>query len=230
VLVHRHHILSLPVVDETNRLIGVIRSDRLVHMRDERVGLDLLGVLGVTRLRPAESVASTVRHRLPWLMVNLITVLLAASVVGLFQGTIESVVALAIFLPVLAGHGANTGMQTVAVMVRTLATVELGHRGWLRIMRHELAAASVHGIVIGVLVGIGGGLWSGSATFGLVVASGALAATLMAGLTGTLIPMALHAVRQDPSSGSGVVVTTFTDMTGFFVMLGLGTLLIGRLV
>lgn len=229
-LLHRHRLLGLPVVNEDGILVGLIRADRLMRMAEEMATHDLLALHGAAESRNTESVMGTIRHRLPWLVINLGTVMLAASVVGIFQGTIESVVALAVFLPVLAGHGANTGMQTVAVMVRTLALTQLSGRAWIRVLRHELSASFINGMVIGLLAGIGGALWRGSAAFGLVIGVAALASTLMASATGTLVPMLLKAVGHDPATGSGVVVTTFTDMTGFAVMLGLATLMVHLLV
>ena len=225
-LLHRHRLFGLPVVNEDGILVGLIRADRLVRMAEEMATHDLLALHGASESRETESVADTIRHRLPWLVINLATVLLAATVVGIFQGTIESVVALAVFLPVLAGHGSNTGMQTVAVIVRTLALTQLSGHAWRRMLRHELSASFINGTVIGLLAGIGGALWGGSAAFGLVIGVAALASTLMASATGTLVPILLKAAGHDPATGSGVVVTTFTDMTGFAVMLGLATLII----
>ena len=161
---------------------------------------------------------------------NLLTAMLAAFVVGLFEGTIEEAVALAIFMPVVAGMGGNGGIQTVTVMVRGIALGELAFSTTWRVVLKEVTVGIVMGAIIGTLVAFIAYLWKGNPMLGLVLALAMMINLFVASLAGTLIPLALKQLNLDPALGSGVVVTTFTDVFGFLSFLGLATIFLRYLV
>ena len=225
-LFRRHRYLGLPVTNEANVLLGLIRADRLVRLSDEEASEELLGIFGAGESRPSETVLSTARSRLPWLLINLGTAFLAAIVVALFEDTIAAIVALAVFLPVIAGQAGNAGVQTVTVLIEMLATTEASPIVMRRALRRELKAALLHGAIIGSVVGLAAGFYARSVLFGAVTATAMLIAMLMAGAAGALIPLGLQRLGQNPALGSGVVVTTVTEVVGFLVLLGLAAALL----
>ncbi|MDE2766981.1 MAG: magnesium transporter [Chloroflexota bacterium] len=225
-LFRRHRYLGLPVTNEANVLLGLIRADRLVRLSDEESSEELLGIFGAGEFHAAESVFATARGRLPWLLINLATAFLAATVVAVFEDTIAAIVALAVFLPVIAGQAGNAGVQTVTVLIEMLATTEASSMVVRRALRRELKAALVHGAIIGLLVGLAAAVYARSALFGLVIALAMLIAMLVAGAAGALIPLILRRLGQNPALGSGVVVTTVTDVVGFLALLGLAAALL----
>ena len=228
-LFRRHRYLGLPVITDDGVLAGIIRADRLARLSDKKASGDLLGIFGAGDARAADSVVSTARNRLPWLLANLGTAFLAAVVVAVFQDTVAAIVALAVFLPVIAGQAGNAGVQTVTVLVEMLATTETDSVVVRRVLRRELKAAVLHGLVIGLIVGVAAGAFAQSVLFGAIVAAGMLIAMLVAGAAGALIPLGLRRIGQDPALGSGVLVTTVTDVVGFLALLGLAAvLLVGR--
>jgi magnesium transporter len=155
---------------------------------------------------------------------NLLTAMLAAFVVGLFEGTIEKAVALAIFMPVVAGMGGNGGTQTLTVMVRGIALGELEFSTAWRVVMKEVTVGITMGAATGLLVALIAYLWKGNPVLGFVLALAMVLNLLVASLAGTLIPLALKQMKMDPALGSGVLVTTFTDVFGFLSFLGLGTI------
>ena len=225
-LFRRHRYLGLPVTNEANVLLGLIRADRLVRLSDEEASEELLGIFGAGESRTSETVLTTARSRLPWLLINLGTAFLAAIVVALFEDTIAAIVALAVFLPVIAGQAGNAGVQTVTVLIEMLATTEASPIVMRRALRRELKAALLHGAIIGLVVGLAAGFYARSVLFGAVTATAMLIAMLMAGAAGALIPLGLQRLGQNPALGSGVVVTTVTDVVGFLVLLGLAAALL----
>jgi len=225
-----HRITDLPVVDIAGRLIGVIHYHALMEAMREESSVDMLTMFGASRDERALSpVGFVVRKRLPWLTINLLTAFLAASVVGLFEGTIAKFTALAVLLPVVAGQSGNTGAQALAVTMRGLALREIGTSQWLRVVRKEVGAGFVNGIAIAVFTAVGVFVWSTSPGLALVIGSSMIIAMVAAGFSGVVIPIVLSAMGQDPAQSSSIVLTTVTDVVGFFAFLGIATLLSGML-
>lgn len=222
----RRRTPSLPVVDFDGRLVGVIRHAMLLEAAQEEASLDVQTMVGASRDERALSPAFfAVRKRLPWLQVNLATAFLAASVVGLFEGTIARFTALAVLLPVVAGQSGNTGAQALAVTIRGLALREVRARHWLAVARKETFAAVFNGLAVALTTCAGVYLWSGSTGLTLVIGISMVISMTLAGLSGALIPMLLTAVGQDPAQSSSILLTTVTDVAGFLSFLGTATLL-----
>jgi magnesium transporter len=172
----------------------------------------------------------SVRKRLPWLFLNLITAIVAASVVGLFQDTIQSVVVLAVLMPIVAGMGGNAGTQTLTVIVRGMALGELTFANSKKVFLKEVMVGVLNGIALGFVMAILAYLWMGNPILGFVIGLAMVVNFFIAGLTGTLIPLALRSLKVDPALASGVFVTTFTDLFGFLSFLGLATLFLRYLI
>jgi magnesium transporter len=163
---------------------------------------------------------------MPWLQVNLLTAFLAAAVVGIFENTIAQVTALAVLLPVVAGQSGNAGAQALAVPMRGLALREITIRQWARVMRKEVFAGFMNGLAIAVTCGIGVYLWSGSLALVAVIAVSMVMAMVAAGFAGAIIPIVLTRLGQDPATSSSILLTTVTDVAGFFSFLGIATLFV----
>ena len=225
-LLKRYKLLSLPVVDDDGHLLGALTADDLIEVLEDEATEDMFRQVGVHEDEDLRSVRRSIRFRLPWLMVNLLTVLGAAVVVAAFEDTVARVALLAAFLPVVAGQGGNAGIQTLTVVVRSLAVGRLAGRNLWRVVLHEATTGLVNGVVIGVAVGVAAWLWQGNATLGVVVGV-ALAINMLVGvIAGVLIPMGLQRFRQDPALSAGIWLTTATDVLGFLVFLSLATLLV----
>src|SRR6478672_9972178 len=221
----KYALISAAVVDQAGRLVGMITVDDIVHIIQEEASEDTLLLSGAgTEGDINEPIGSTVRRRLTWLVVNLGTAILAAAVVGLFQGEISRLVALAVLMPIVAGMGGNAGTQTMAVTVRALATNQLTSSNTRRMIFREVRIAAANGLSLGVMIGIGVGLLFGRADLGAVIALAMLINNLIAGLSGILIPVTLDKLDIDPAVSSAVFVTMMTDVMGFFSFLGLATL------
>ncbi len=227
----RHYsLLALPVVDDDGRLRGVISSYNLLDVQVEEATEDMYRMVGLTEeeslFRPLRQ---SVPPRLGWLYINLCTAFLAAVTVSFFQGTIAKAAVLAVFMPVVAGMGGNAGIQTITLVVRSLALGEIDVRDAFRVLRHEAFIA----LAVGVLVGTGTGaiafLWKGNPWIGLVVGVALIVNIANATLIGVLVPLGLRKLKADPALAAGVIVTTFTDVVGFLTFLGLATLLISKL-
>ncbi len=221
----KYALISAAVVDQGGRLVGMITVDDVVHIIQEEASEDTLLLSGAgTEGDINEPIGSTVRRRLTWLVVNLGTAILAAAVVGLFQGEISRLVALAVLMPIVAGMGGNAGTQTMAVTVRALATNQLTSSNTRRMIFREFRIAAANGIALGLLIGIGVALIFGRADLGTVIALAMLINNLIAGLSGILIPVTLDKLDIDPAVSSAVFVTMMTDVMGFFSFLGLAAL------
>jgi magnesium transporter len=221
---------DLPVVDIDGRLAGVVRFDALVSAVEEESSADLLTMVGASRdERALSSVGFTVRKRLPWLQINLVTAFLAASVVGLFESTIAQFTALAVLLPVVAGQSGNTGAQALAVTMRGIALREIASSHWRQVARKEIGAGIINGIAVALVTAIGVLVWSGSQGLALVIGVSMVLSMVAAGLAGVVIPIVLSGMGQDPAQSSSIILTTVTDVTGFFTFLGIATLLAGLL-
>lgn len=225
-----HRVTDLAVVDISGRLIGIIHYDGLMEAVREESSVDLLTMVGASRDERALSpVRFVVSKRLPWLSINLLTAFLAAAVVGLFEDTIAKFTALAVLLPVVAGQSGNTGAQALAVTMRGLALREIGTSQWLKVARKEVAASFVNGVAIALLTALGVFVWSSSTGLALVIGSSMVIAMVAAALAGVIVPIVLSALGQDPAQSSSIILTTVTDVVGFFAFLGIATLLSGML-
>ncbi|MFC0590549.1 magnesium transporter [Novosphingobium aquiterrae] len=220
----KYALISAAVVDGDGRLVGQITVDDVVHIIQEEAGEDVLLLSGAGDGDINEPIRMTIRTRLAWLVVNLGTAILASSVVGLFQGAIGRFALLAVLMPIVSGMGGNAGTQTLAVVVRALATNQLTSSNTWRMIGREFRIAMANGLALGVLIGLGVGLVFGNAHLGMVIAAAMLINNLMAGLAGILVPVTLDRLKVDPAVSSAVFVTTMTDTTGFFSFLGLAVL------
>lgn len=219
----QYDLLSAAVVDENERLVGVLTIDDVVDVIQQEAEEDLMRMGGVGDEELSDSVLSTSRSRVPWLLVNLVTAFLAASVISLFDATIEKVVALAVLMPIVAGMGGNAGSQTMTVTVRALATRDLDIYNAWRIIRREMLVGFINGIILGFLIGLVAGAWF-SPSIGVIIGIAMVINMFVAALGGILIPLALDRFKIDPAVASAVFVTTVTDVVGFFAFLGLATL------
>jgi magnesium transporter len=224
----KYNLVAAPVVDTENRLVGVITVDDVVDVIEEEADEDLKALGGVTSDEQlSDNVWTIAKGRFNWLLVNLATAFLASSVLGLFEGQLEKMVALAVLAPIVASQGGNAATQTMTVAVRALATRELGSNNALRVVLREGLVGLVNGLAFAVITGIAAVLWFKIPALGVVIGL-AIVCNLVAGaLGGILIPMVLERVRADPAVASGTFVTTITDVVGFFSFLGIATLWFG---
>ena len=226
----KHALLDLPVVDINGVILGVIVHASLLQTVQEDTSADIQAMVGASREeRALSSPLFAVKKRMPWLQVNLLTAFMAAAVVGLFEETIAQVTALAILLPVVAGQSGNAGAQALAVTMRGLALREISIRHWVTVMFKEVRVGLLNGLCVALTCGLGVYIWSGS--FGLVVVIGLSMVIGMtaAGFAGALVPITLVRLGQDPAQSSSIVLTTVTDIAGFFSFLGIATLLMSFL-
>lgn len=227
-LFRRYALVSTPVVDESERLLGVITVDDVVEVIDEEASEDILKLasVGGETTDASSGVWITAWHRFGWLFVNLLTAMLASRVISLFSGSIEKVVALAVLAPIVASMGGNTGTQTLAVAVRALATKELTMANAARVVLKEAIVGGINGALFAVLVGLIAAWWYDSPMLGIVIGLAMIINLISAGFFGAMIPIALNRFRFDPAVGSSVVLTTFTDCIGFFVFLALASIFV----
>jgi len=219
----QYDLLSAAVVDENERLVGVLTIDDVVDVIQQEAEEDLLRMGGVGDEELSDTVLATSRSRVPWLLVNLVTAFVAASVIGLFDATIEHIVALAVLMPIVAGMGGNAGSQTMTVTVRALATRDLDIYNAGRIIRRELGVGFLNGVIFATLIGLVAALWFRSVDLGGIIAAAMIINMLMAAFAGIMIPLLLDRMGADPAVASSVFVTSVTDIAGFFAFLGLAT-------
>jgi len=220
----KYALISAAVVDESGRLVGQITVDDIVHIIQEEASEDILRLSGAGDGDINEPILLTVRTRLTWLVVNLGTALVAASVVGMFQGAIARFALLAVLMPIVSGMGGNAGTQTLAVVVRAIATNQLTSSNTIRMILRELRIAAANGTTLGILIGLGTGLLFGNPLLGAVIGSAMVINNLVAGLAGIMVPVTLDRLKVDPAVSSAVFVTMATDVMGFFSFLGLAVL------
>ena len=229
-LMGRYNLTYLPVVDGGKKLVGVILVEDVVDVLQEEATEDMYRISGMGGERLFGPLKNSLYRRLPWLYINLGTTILAALVISLFEDTILRLVALAVFLPVVAGQGGIGGTQTLTLVVRSMALGEIfGDRG-RRILIRELSLGLVHGILLGVIIGLLAYAWKGNPRLGLILGIAMLGNMLIAGLAGAAVPLVLRRLGMDPAVSSAVFVTTLTDITGFLLFLGLAAALIGWLL
>ena len=219
----KYALISAAVVDDSGRLVGMITVDDIVHVISQEAGEDILRLSGAGDGDINQPILLTVRTRLMWLVVNLGTAMIAASVVGLFQGQIARLALLAVLMPIVSGMGGNAGTQTLAVVVRALATNQLTSSNTRRMILREFRIALANGTALGLLIGFGVGLLYSNPLLGAVIGTAMVINNLVAGLAGIIVPLTLERFDVDPAVSSAVFVTMMTDVMGFFSFLGLAT-------
>ncbi len=217
----QYDLLSAAVIDDAKRLVGVLTIDDVVDVINQEADEDIKRLGGVGDEELSDSVWDIARSRFLWLFVNLITAILASLVIGVFDGTIEAMVALAVLMPIVASMGGNAGTQTMTVAVRALATREIDARNIGRVIAREMAVGLFNGVVFAVIIGAVAALWFSSPQIGAVIGIAMVVNMLFAALSGILIPITLDKFDIDPAIASSVFVTTVTDVVGFFAFLGL---------
>ena len=220
-LFEQYDLLSAAVVDENQRLVGVLTIDDVVDVIHQEADEDIKRLGGVGDEELSDSILSTVRSRFSWLLINLGTAILASAVIALFDATIEQMVALAVLMPIVASMGGNAGTQTMTVTVRALATRDLDIYNAGRIIRREAAVGLINGCLFALIIGAVAGAWFMSPGLGGIIAAAMVINMLAAALAGILLPLLLDKIGADPAIASAVFVTTVTDVVGFFAFLGL---------
>ena len=219
----QYDLLSAAVVDENDRLVGVLTIDDVVDVIHEEADEDIKRLGGVGDEELSDNITSTVRSRFVWLAVNLITAILASSIINVFDGAIEKMVALAVLMPIVASMGGNAGTQTMTVTVRALATGDLDIYNAFRVIRREAGVGFLNGILFAIIMGAIATFWFHDFQLGIVIAAAMIINLVAAALGGILLPLVLHRFGADPAIASSAFVTTVTDCTGYFSFLGLAT-------
>ncbi len=226
-LMQRYDLLALPVVDEEHQLVGMITYDDLLDVLEDEATEDIYRLGGVPREQPADiGVASAMKTRLPWLVLNLLTALISAAVMSLFENTIAQVAVLAAFFPIVAGVSGSAATQTLTVTVRGLALGDISPKEGIKALGRELLIGLINGISIGVIVALIALAWKGTPLLGLVTGAAVFLNLICAGIAGVIMPLLMHRLKLDPALASPILVTTTTDTLGYFFYLGLATLLI----
>ncbi|RLJ59139.1 magnesium transporter [Litoreibacter meonggei] len=224
---NQYHLISAPVVDEDERLVGVITIDDAMVVLDDEAEEDILRLAGVSGEESlSDRTLETVRQRLPWLGVNLLTAILASVVIAQFEEILTQIVALAVLMPIVASMGGNAGTQSLTVAVRAMATRDLTGSNVWRVVRREAFAGLFNGLIFAVIMGVVGFLWFGTPMLAVVIAVAMVVNMVVAALAGILIPIGLEKLGVDPALASGAFVTTVTDVVGFFAFLGLAAVLL----
>src|SRR6056297_2012025 len=219
---NQYHLISAPVVDENERLVGVITIDDAMAVLDEEHEEDIMRLAGVgDESSLSDRVIDTTKRRFPWLAVNLVTAILASLVIAQFEAAIAQIVALAVLMPIVASMGGNAGTQSLTVAVRAIATKDLTGSNVWRVIRREVLVGLVNGVIFAVVMGVVGVLWFGGPGLGYVIGAAMVINLVVAGLAGTVIPVILERMGVDPALASGAFVTTVTDVVGFLAFLGL---------
>lgn len=220
----KYNYIALPVVDDFGKLVGLVTSDDVFDVIHEEATEDMQRMVGLS----GEEMVTTpwrrsVANRLPWLCVNLVTAFLAAWVISMFEDTLVKYAMLAAFLPIIGGMGGNAGSQTLTIVVRSLALGEIEDKEWRRVLAKEVTVSVVTGITIGLLVGLISWMWRGQLIVGAVVCLAMMLNLIAAAISGVMVPIGLRAVRVDPALASSIMVTTVTDVVGFFIFLTLAS-------
>ena len=220
----RFDLVSAPVIDEGGSLIGVITADDIVEVLKDEAGEDIKLLGGVGDEDITDNVIDASRGRFSWLFINLITAIVASMVIGIFDGTIEEMVALAILMPIVASMGGNAGTQTLTIAVRSLSTRDLIPLNYKRIINREILVSFLNGILFAIILGFLSAFWFNNYPLGIVLALAMVLNMVVAGFSGIIIPLILNKMGVDPALASSVFVTTVTDVVGFFSFLGLATI------
>lgn len=229
-ILQRYNLLAVPVVDEEGRLQGVMTADDLMDVLAEEATEDMYRMVGLDEEeRVFSPVHTSVRRRLPWMVVNLLTAFFAAFVVSLFDSTLAKATVLATFMPVVAGQGGNAGTQTATIAVRSIALGDLDVADVFRACRKEVLVGMANGVAIGLVAGAAVYFWEENVTLSVVLGAALAMNITWATLAGVVIPLALKAMKFDPALAANIFVTTATDAVGFFIFLGIGSLVADRL-
>lgn len=221
---NQYHLISAPVTDRDDRLVGVITIDDAMGVLDEEHEEDILRLAGVGEDSSiTDSVIETMQQRLPWLLINLVTAIVASLVIAVFEATIEKLVALAVLMPIVASMGGNAGTQTLTVAVRALATKSLAGSNVWRVVRREAIVGVLNGMAFAVVMGVVAWIWFDGVSLAAVIGIAMVINLAVAALAGILIPLALEKLGADPALASGTFVTTVTDVVGFFAFLSLAS-------
>ena len=223
-LFERYDLLSAAVIDQSNRLVGVLTIDDVVDMIQQEADEDMKALGGVGPEELSDSVFDITKSRFSWLFINLLTAILASIVIGLFDATIDQMVALAILMPIVASMGGNAGTQTMTVIVRALATRDMDSSNFKRVFRREFLVGLFNGILFAVLIGVLASFWFDNLALGMVIGAAMIFNMICAAISGISIPVLLDKFSIDPAIASSVFVTTVTDVIGFFAFLGLAAL------
>jgi magnesium transporter len=229
-LMEQFKVNTLPVVNLNQRVLGIIQQDSLVVTAQEEVSADIQTMVGASKEERALSKSTfAVRKRLPWLQINLLTAFLAAAVVGLFESTIAQFTALAVLLPVVAGQSGNTGAQALAVTMRGLTLREIRVYQWFQVLIKETQVGFINGCAVAATTSFAVFIWSQSTGLAMIIGFSMVLSMIAAGIAGVAVPMILTAMGQDPAQSSSIILTTVTDVVGFFSFLGIATLLAGSI-
>ncbi|MCB2289821.1 magnesium transporter [Clostridium sp. CS001] len=221
----KYGFLIMPVVNEDMQILGIVTADDIIEILSDEHTEDLYRLAGLKEdEKVAGSLKSAINSRLPWLFVNLITAILAAATVGFFEGTIQKVVALATFMPIVAGMGGNAGTQTLTIIIRSIALGEIDSKNSKKILLKEFGVGLCTGLAVGAAVAFLGYLWESNIVFGIVIGASMVLNMVAATISGFAVPVILKKMDIDPALASAVFVTTVTDVLGFFFFLGLATL------
>ncbi len=223
-LFNKYGLVSAPVINNQKKIIGSITVDDVVEVIEEEREEDILKLGGVDHTDLYESVINTTKSRISWLIVNLMTAVVASVVIGLFEAAIEKVVALAILMPIVASMGANAGTQTLTVAVRAIAVKELTTSNALKIITKETLIGGINGIIFAIIISLISIYWFDNLLLGLIIGLAMILNLIIAGFSGIVIPLILDKLKIDPALASAVILTTITDVFGFLSFLGLATL------
>lgn len=227
----KYGYMAMPVVNEQDVMLGIITVDDIMEVLSDEHTEDMYRLAGLDEEEEIDgTVMDSIKSRLPWLLVNLVTAILASATVSLFDATIGKVVALAVFMPLVTGMGGNAGTQTLTLIIRGIALGEIDYENKKEILRKELLVGVLHGAALGLIVTVLGGLWEGNVVFGLVIGVAMFLNMVIAALSGFFVPLLLKKVGVDPALASAVFVTTMTDVLGFFFFLGFATIMINSLI
>jgi magnesium transporter len=229
-VLQRYNLLAVPVVDDEGRLEGIMSADDLIDVLQEEATEDMYRMVGLDEdERIFSSVRVSVRRRIPWMMVNLVTAFIAAAVVGLFDSALSKAAVLAYFMPVVAGQGGNAGTQTATIAVRSIALGDLDVGDVIRACRKEILVAMANGLVIGLTAALASFAWKQNEALSIVLGVALFLNICAATMGGVLIPLGLKAVKVDPALAANIFVTTVTDVMGFVFFLGIASLVINRI-
>ena len=220
----QNNLIAAPVVDKSGKIVGQINSDDIIEIIEEEAEEDLLRLSGVQSGDTYSAVLQTIKARFSWLLINLFTAIAASFVIGIFESSLKQVVALAILMPIVASMGGNAGTQTLTVAVRALALREITRANALRVIGKEFTVGAINGLIFAAIIGTIASYWFQMPLLGFVIAAAMILNLIIACLSGILIPLILDKTGIDPAIASTVVLTTITDIFGFFTFLGLGSI------
>ena len=221
----KRKFFAAPVVDSENRILGIIKAERMIQGVQEEMTKDIQRMFGAgADERAFSTIIFSLKKRLPWLHINLATAFLAAAVVALFEGIIAQLTILAVFLPVVAGQGGNAGAQSLAVVMRGIVMREIPKDKFFALVFKEGKIGAINGIVIGAVTALVAWIWYGNPFLGLVIGLGMLVNLILAGLSGASIPLIMKKIGIDPAQSSSIILTTVTDVVGFIAFLGFAVL------